>query len=382
MKNTLTRKRLLLSSVGAAAVAAAIITSAVITAPRPGPEAAAVVNPAVFTLAPTVPALAAADSDTVVLAPYSADWWEKVASMAPTQMGLLKLDSTKAGTPILRLGYSRGPDHVKREIPNTGPLRLVYLEAASADDAEQLAVWLRYAEGFESRRVFVQDRTVIISQSWDTGFTVPEKAMASVSAYAPGAATEHASMWMNVDQEVASLAGGADTKAGQIYSAVMSKGIGFKPGTTWNGFSDNGDAWEGDYGTGGVSKDSIDFEQVQSVLTGQEKVLFEVKSGVTTTKMLEAGAGSMMTATMIRAGDKRIGGGPAANDYPKVDNQVVSVVNDVTRWNAGATGNYSGTEAIGQRTLSANEKSMILSFTLQDPSAEVSVGTGPAPFGK
>lgn len=371
MKNLSRRTRLLLASLGAAAVLAAVTVFAVASVHRPDQPDVPGLSPAAFTLAPTLPALAAADSDTVVLTPYSAGWWTKVAAMAPAQTNLLRLDPGKAGAPVLRLGYTRGPDHAKYDVPNTGALRLVYLETANPEDARTVADWLKNQPGFDNRRVNVQDRTVIVGQSWNTAFAVPGKTMQTVAAYQPGNATARGAMWMNIDQEVVSLAGGADTKTGKVYTTVLSRAVGFKPGTTWTGFSDNGDSWTGDFRSGGIDKDQISFEDTQAAVSATEKVLFESNSGNTTTKLIDPGAGSIMTGTSISADGATMG--PPAGSFPKADQQIVSVVNDVTSWNAAATGTYSGQESIGQRALSASATSMVVSFTYkpagQDPAA-------------
>jgi hypothetical protein len=374
MKNTKHRTRLLLVSAGAVAAVCAAVLVFVMASTARQDQTAPGINPAAFTLPPTVPALAAADSDTVVLAPYSSTWWKKIASMAPFQSGLLTIDPAKAGAPILRLGYSRGPDHIKHDIPNTGPERLIYLEAASSDDANKIAAWLQRAPGFDSRRVHVQDRTVVVGQSWDADYTVPEKSMATISAYIPGDGTKQASMWMNLDQENVSLTGGADTKNGALYATIMSKGAGFKPGTTWTGLSNNGDSWTGDFRSGGVSKELISTSDAQEAVTSTEKVLFESTSGNATTKIIDPGAGNLMTSTSIIAVGNRFGGGTVSADFPKVDNQIVSMVSDVTKWNAAASGNYSGEEAVNLRAISANATSMIVSYTYQDPTVQ-NVGT-------
>jgi hypothetical protein len=47
-------------------------------------------------------------------------------------------------------------------------------------------------------------------------------------------------------------------------------------------------------------------------------------------------------------------------------------------WNSSISGNYSGVEAIARRSLSANEKSMVIGFIFQDPAT---VGPGAKPAG-
>jgi hypothetical protein len=376
MKSAPTRKRLLLS-LGAAAVTAAIITFAVISAPHQD-DRAAEVNPLVFSLPPTVPALAAADSDTVVVAPYSPEWWKKVASMAPSQMGLLSVDLAAADTPVLRLGYSRGPDSATYEIPDAGPLRLVYLETGSTEDAANLAGWLKRQPHFDNRRVHVQDRTVIAGQSWNAAYAVPEKTMATVSGYDAGNGAKQGSMWMNVDQEIVALAAGAkDPKTTGVYTAVMTKALGFKPGTTWIGLSDNGDTWKGDFRTGGIDRELIDFGEAQEVLAGAEKVLFEQTDGTATTRFVDPGASGMMNGAAVTSGKSKMGGLSVIGTAPKVDDEAVQMVSDVTMWNSSISGNYSGVEAIARRSLSANEKSMVIGFIFQDP-AKVGPGAKPA----
>ena len=377
MKNTTQRTRLLLLTLGVAAVFVAVTVFAVTSSHRQAPAGPGV-NPAALSLAPTVPALAAADSDTVVLAPYTGEWWKKIAAMAPASTGLLSLDPGGAGAPVLRLGYSRGPDHATHEIPNTGPLRLVYLETASVEDAGTVANWLKTQPRFDNRRVHVQDRTVIVGQSWDTSFSAPDKPMSTLGAYKPGNGTSQASMWMNVDQEIVALTGGADTKSGKVYSTVLSRGIGFKAGTTWTGFSDTGDVWSGDFSTGGVDKTQISFDDARAVLDADKKVLVEGRDGPVTTRLIDAGTGTMMNGTAITVDDKTMGGASASN-FPMVDNQVVSLVNNFTTWTAAATGAYSGPESIDQRTLSANEKSMVVGYTYG--SGEPSGAGAHAPFG-
>jgi hypothetical protein len=371
MKSTFTRKRLLLS-LGAAAVAAAAIAFAVV-AFQPRAESTAEVNPLVFSLPPTVPVLAPADADTVVVAPYSPDWWKKVASMAPSQTGLFKVDLASAGTQVLRLGYSRSPDTTDYEVPNTGPLRLVYLETGSAEDAAALAGWLKEQPRYDNRRVHIQDRTVIVGQSWNTNYSVPEKTISAVPGYKSGYGASQGSMWMNIDQEVVSLAVAKDPKTREVYSAVMTSALGFKPGTTWVGISDNGDTWKGDFRSGGVDREQIDFQEARDVLTGAEKVLLEAKDGMTTTRFVEPGAAGIMNGASVTSGTSKMGGAGYKGSVAEVEDQAVLLVHDVTQWNSALSGNYTGIEAIGQRTLSANEKTMTVGFTYRDPDK-----TGPA----
>jgi hypothetical protein len=69
-----------------------------------------------------------------------------------------------------------------------------------------------------------------------------------------------------------------------------------------------------------------------------------------------------------------MGGASYKGSVAEVEDQAVLLVHDLTQWNSALSGNYTGIEAIGQRTLSANEKSMTIGFTYRDPTKVGPVG--------
>jgi hypothetical protein len=314
--------------------------------------------------ATSIPSLAPADADTFVLAPYSTSWWPKVAAMAPPETGVAALDPSASGIAIKHVGYSRSQDHEQREIPMTGPSRFFYVETATVEDAEKLAEWFKHAEGFEGRRVFVEGTTVVIARNWVKDFKAPEQSMAGVAGYADTMSSRDGSMYRSPDKEVQSLAGGADTTNGKALTAVMRNGFGFTEGTTWVGASTDGSSWEGDFRSGGVDPDQIRFDEAQNALDATSVKIAEVKDGNVTFEGYSSGVGGILETSTFRAEGKGSLGRAetVASGIPAVKGEVISVVSDVTGWDAAATGNYSSRENVATQAVSANERSMVVSF--------------------
>lgn len=339
-------------------VAAAIVIIAMLTPAFPG-VASSQETPHVT----TIPALAAADSDTFVLAPYSRDWWLKVASMASPEMGLVKLDPSAANVAIDNIGYSRGQDHATREVARTGPLRLFYIESATAEAAEKVAEWLRGADGYEGRRVFQEGRVLVVGPSWVNDYSAPSKTMASVPEYSANVTSATGVMWRNVDRDVPSMVGDGKAAQAEVMSTVMSKGFGFTTGTTWIGQSKSGDSWSGAFKTGGVNPAQLDFKAAESTVMATQKVLKKIEFKRTAYTILDDGMTGFLTGASFLAPSQTSGlGGPMPSDVPKVKDAAVTAVIDVTRFNAAASGIDSSQENVSTQAISANEHEMVVSF--------------------
>lgn len=346
----------------AAAAAAAVIAGAVFLLPPVldrNAESSAVVpaGPAV------IPAVAPADSDTFVLAAYSPEWWAKIAAMASPESRMLEADPVPAGFTLDRIGYSRSPDKEKRDVPMTGPLRLFYLEAPSADEAGRIAAWLQTAPGYENRRIHVLDRVIIVSPTWVPSYTAPEASMAAVQGYKVDDAPGKGTYWMNVDQETASLTGGSDEGAVKAAESFVRHGLGFAEGTTWLGTSDAGDSWAGRFAAGGVKPETINFGTVNLDVRATEVVLATRKEGNISYKILGASPTQALDAAHITAEGQNgvLGTGDQAT-FPEVTKPVVTASLDVTGWDAAFTGRSGANENVATRNISANESEMVLSF--------------------
>lgn len=337
----------------AAATAGAVTVAAALFAMIPAPGAP---------VSTTIPALAAADADTLVLAPYSAAWWEKVSAMAPADTNLAGLDLEGSGVPITSIGYSRSPDRQSHDLPMTGPSRLLYLETATAEDAARLADWLKHADGFEGRRIFTEGATVIVAQSWVAEFTVPEQTMAE-AGYAGILDAGRASMYRNPDNEVQSLAGQSDAAARKALTTVMRNGFGFTEGTSWVGTSGDGTSWAGEFRSGGVRPEQINFTETQAAVDATSTKLAEYSDATIKYAAFSDGIGAALRSATFRAPGQDTMGLPGTNTPDPVQNEKVSVVSDVTGWNAAATGVYSVPENISTQAVSANEESMTVTLT-------------------
>jgi hypothetical protein len=156
-----------------AGVAAAAIGGFILLGPA-GPGAATSQETPHIT---SIASIAPANSDTFVIAPYSKEWWAKVARMTSVETRLAELDPDAAGVSIDNLGYSRSPDTIKRDVPMTGPLRLFYAESSSPEAAAKVAKWLREAVGFEGRRVHQSGNIVIVGPSWVAEYATPTESL-------------------------------------------------------------------------------------------------------------------------------------------------------------------------------------------------------------
>lgn len=359
---TNTKPRRILPVAVAAAVAATAIAAAAFFVPQALDRS---VEGATTTPAgpAVIPALAPADADTFVLAPYSAEWWAKIAAMASPEVRMLEADPVPAGFSVDRIGYSRSPDTGTRDVLRTGPLRLFYLEAPTAEEARKIADWMGSAPGFGNRRIHVVDRVIIVSATWVSSFAAPEKAIAAVPGYRTDETPGKGTYWMNVDQETASLAGQSGEAQVKAASALMHSGLGFSEGTTWLGTSEAGDSWSGRFAAGGVKPENINFDTVRKEVATTDEVLAASKQGNVDYKVLSVTASGALKVSLITAeGQKAPLGTGDKSTFPQVAAPVVSASTEVTGWDAALSGRYGAVENVESRNISANESEMILSL--------------------
>lgn len=346
------------------AAAAAVVAAAVGVALLLGPAQSGLATAQEIPHQTTIPAVAPADSDTFVIAPYSKEWWEKVAAMTSPDTGLTALDPSKAGVKIDNVGYSRSQDHVQREVKNTGPLRVFYIESPTDADAERVAQWLKEADGFEGRRVFVQGRIVVVLPSWGASFDPPKETMASVPGYTAQITSGTAAMWRNVDKDVASLVPDQKSPRAEAVATLMSKGYGFTPGSTWVGTSKTGDDWSGAFKSGGVDPAKIDFKATLNTLSASEKVLAKYEFQTTKYEFIDKGVGDVLSNASFVAPSQTIHMGSDFAFAPSgVKDPAVTARTDVGRFNAAVTGIDSTAEKVADQTVSANAHEMVISLS-------------------
>ena len=347
--------------IGVAAASAAVLGAGVsigLTSPGLKGDASAMASgpSAIDTLVPS-------DADTLVITPAGKDWWPKIQAMAVPESNLGGLDLAAANLEIEHLGYSRSPDHAERELDMAGPLRLIYLETPSTEAAATVGDWMSEAEGFDNRRVYVEGDIVVIAPSWVADYSVPETSLAETEDVGSEVSKGKATLWMNVDQEAASLA--VDDASAASYTDLMRTAYGFQEGTTWLGLSDDGASWEGKFRSGGVDPEQIDFEGVEERLRSGEVVLQQVVEQQTKYEIIDPGMGAILNISGFSSPtqERSLGGDVSAIDFPQVDDPVVSSYADVSNWNQAITGMGAPREGVSARYISANTDEMIVSFS-------------------
>lgn len=302
-----------------------------------------------------------ADADSVVVTPAGDEWWGKVAAMTVPETGLVDLHVPSADLNIQHFGYSRSPDNQERELDALGPLRLVYAETSSSEDAEAAAEWFR-AEQTGGVRVHVVEDTVVLSPSWVAEYAAPAEPLSTVVDLSGPTAGEEAVMWMNVDQEVASL---AVPETADDYQKVLRSALGFKEGTTWLGTSGDGTSWAGAFRSGGVDPELLDFEAMEEMVQDKSKVLGEVTGQQVKYEVIDPGFGAILNVGKIEAPSqpRPLGGSPVDADMPSVDGEVMSARHDVAGWNTAARGFGGSVENVQERHISASESEMVLSLS-------------------
>ncbi|MCU6480144.1 hypothetical protein [Arthrobacter sp. A2-55] len=309
--------------------------------------------------ASAIPSLAPADSDTFVVAPYSQKWWATVAAFDDPNKQLLGLDPAASGLNITHIGYSRSTDHAKRDLQFTGALRLFYLESPTAVEAGKVADWLKTSALSEGRRVYIRGTIVVVGGSWLDSYTPPAKTMSSVGQYTARPAGTEATMWMNPSEEASSLTGRPSAR----FNAFLSDTTGFTTATTWIGTSTDGATWSGDFTSGGADPKRVNLEKANKALRTAEKTLATVVGPTSTAKIIDPGMSEILDVASFEAGTQTLGKSVDRLDAPAVKDPVVSVVNDVTGWDAAISGISGPRENQGTRILSANEKAMTISYT-------------------
>ncbi|MET4143748.1 hypothetical protein [Arthrobacter sp. UYCo732] len=316
-----------------------------------------------------IPRYVPADADTVVVAPYTASWWSKVGAMAPQEL-MLPPAQTGDALPIENIGYSRSPDIAEREVANTGPLRIFYVEAPSDSEAATVQQWLDNAPGYDYRTVHRHGRVLAVTPVWVTDYPAPSQSITASSAFTADVTDSQASMWFSPEREVTTLTGGADTEAAKALRSTLEHGFGFAAGTAWTGTSKDGDSWEGSFPVGGVRTEQVDFAKASSALMETRKVLAQAtgplgKNSQTSYQVTDPGPSAVLAAASIKIDGKDgalgVSGQPAA--VKAVPGASLTAVVDVTAWNRAASGDVSETESILTRAMSASGDQMNMEFT-------------------
>lgn len=315
--------------------------------------------------ASAIPDRVPAGADTLVVAPFSAHWWEKVTPMDEPSKRLDELEPAEADLSIENIGYSRSQAPQDSALPFSLPLRLFYLESPTNEAAEAVAEWLRYEHAAENRSVFVDGTVVVVGSAGMAGYEQPQEPVSALDSYDQDVRDGEASMWMNTGREAASLTGDPDGAEAAAFMGLLENGFGFTAGTKWMGTSADGSAWAGRFAEGGVDPEKISFEQAVASLTATEEVLAAVDGPTGKAEVVSPGVGAVLDSASFVAGTKHMGELIDVKGAASVTEPLITVTNDVTGWNAAVTGILTSQEKIADRHVSANAKEMVVSFTYE-----------------
>lgn len=312
--------------------------------------------------ASAIPALVPAEADTLVIAPFSDSWWDKVAPMDEPNKKLPELEPAAAGLPIERIGYSRSVDTDDHGLPFSLPLRIFYLESSTAEDAAKVAEWIKREPAAENRTVHVDDTVVIVGSSTLGEFKKPAQSVLTLEAYSPEQPAGEGTMWMNTGREAVSLTGDGNNDKAKAYAGLLKSGFGFETGTKWMGTSADGASWAGEFTAGGVNPEAIDFKEAAKALSATEEVLAEVDGPTGMVEVIRPGVSAVLDGASFTAGTDHMGELVSAKGVASVEDPLITVVNDVTGWNAAVGGVQQANEDIATRHVSANADEMVISY--------------------
>lgn len=349
----LKKKRVWIPAAAAAAIAAGLTLGGLL----PGSPAAA--GPS------SIPSKAPSDADTLVVAPASGSWWEKVTPLMKPSTELAALDLDDVDAEVEYIGYSRSVNHSQAGQPVYQALRTFYVEASNEQNAEAVAEWLSTAEGSQNRMVETSGDVVLVSSWSDDGYRVPERSMADVMG-ADIAPTGSALMFKAPDSEGAVVTGNPDSDGAQALAALYTKTLGLEPGTTWMGTSRDGLVWKGGYKTGGASADRLDFKGLHDQLESYSEVAYEQKNetGMLQVFMDSPADISMSVFAASPYASGSYGGMPQEIfKEPALARDEVSTLNTMPRFAAAAAGEAQGEdEVLVSLGLSAGEKEMVVTL--------------------
>lgn len=318
------------------------------------------------------------NADTVVVAPSSKEWWDKVTKMAPLEFGVSALDPYEKGMDITSLGYARFDDTKKREIGFTGPVRGIYIQSSTEEGATKIENWLLDERGAEVRSTFRQGTVVNVTYNWVTEFDAPQKNVESRSDFSLEDSQSDGSMWINFDNQIDSLSG-KDNPEKPLVTKYFEKTFALKPGTSWSGTSSDGVTWEGEYVRGGLDMNLFNPEDARSALAGTQETLAGGKQDGQQVKILDNRLYSLILNSGARKTGESVNFGAVevvSGDFG-VKDEKLGVAIDPSQWNTAVRGLSGQTEGVTKIDMSLSDSAMNLVFRY---GADITVEDIPEPI--
>lgn len=123
-------------------------------------------NPLIKASLSPIEKVAPKDTGSLFMTPATKDWWGFISLMPVSSTGLVGLPFDEANAHPLRYAYATSLNTTK-DFKNAGPLRIIYIETASPEDAQRGYDWLATKKTqLDDRQVAVKNNIIAISQGW------------------------------------------------------------------------------------------------------------------------------------------------------------------------------------------------------------------------
>lgn len=129
--------------------------------------------------------VAPSGTSSLFLTPATQDWWGFVTAMAPSEYYVKGLNFTESGVQPERFGYVSSIN-TSEEAKSGGPVKIIYVETKTADDANKFAEWiLSKKNAYSTMGFMVKDNIVAITQGWAANdeSVFPAETLASNDSY-------------------------------------------------------------------------------------------------------------------------------------------------------------------------------------------------------
>lgn len=124
-------------------------------------------------------------TSSLFLTPATQDWWGFVTAMAPSEYYVKGLNFADSGIQPERFAYVSSVN-TSEEAKSGGPVKTIYVEAKTNDDANKFAEWiLKNKNDYSTTGFVVKENIVAISQGWAANdeSVFPAETLASNDSY-------------------------------------------------------------------------------------------------------------------------------------------------------------------------------------------------------
>lgn len=196
----------------------------------------------------------------VMVAPAGEQWWRAASSMVQASTAVSNLNLSAAPVDPVAVGYFEYPGATGGT--ELSAHRVLAVEAATEDDAEDLIRWFDTQSGAEGRNGSLVGKVVTLQSSSHMPLEAIDKPWSAPAAFAPKAS--EGTMWIDLTLLAEAQVRSATT--GSVASTVLPALLGFTPGSSSVLDSEDGRKWSGKWVSGGFDQSLINFEAADKAL--------------------------------------------------------------------------------------------------------------------